>query len=105
LYYISPIASGDDRLTPVNRHNCRGDRNEVEFQPAGSRLDLARQVNAAADAIAATENMSLRTYVHFLDNGAVKLTQIAGVASQGIVTLTRSQALELMDRIAAGGVS
>jgi hypothetical protein len=70
-----------------------------------NRLDLANQVQAAADAIAATENMSLHTTVQFLDNGAVKLTQITGVASQGIVTLTRSQALELMDRIAAGVLS
>ena len=47
------------------------------------------------------ENLSLKTTVQILDGGGVKLTQITGVTSQGIVTLTKGQAIELMERIAA----
>ena len=47
------------------------------------------------------ESLSLKTTVQILDGGGVKLTQITGIASQGIVTLTKGQAIELMERIAA----
>lgn len=47
-------------------------------------------------------HLSLRTTIQFLDGGGVKLTQISGVAREGMVTLTRGQAVELMERIAVG---
>ena len=48
------------------------------------------------------ENLSLKTTVERLDGGGVKLTQITGVASQGVVTLTHGQTVELMEWIAVG---
>lgn len=44
----------------------------------------------------ARESLSIRTTVEFLDSGAVKLTQL-----RDVVTLTKGQAIELMERIAA----
>lgn len=66
---------------------------------------LGALVNKAVDRFEvkakAREFLSIRTTVEFLDKGGLKLTQITGVASQGIVTLTKGQAIELMERIAA----
>ena len=62
---------------------------------------VIKATNRAALRAKAQERLSIVTTVEFLDGGGVKLTQITGIASQGIVTLTKGQAIELMERIAA----
>lgn len=63
-----------------------------------SRADIAAQVNHAAETVCLEggEGLSLATCVRVRDNGSVSLCQLGQV-----VTLTRSQAVELMERIKA----
>lgn len=67
------------------------------------RQELARLVTEAAERreLTASEPLSLLTTVQVRDNGSLTLRQIAAPALTGVVTLTRSQAIELMERIAA----
>lgn len=65
-------------------------------------LEIARGVNRSADrfALKAHENLSIATSVEFRPTGAVVLSQLASPAGAGIVTLTRGQAEDLMNKIA-----
>lgn len=57
---------------------------------------VSKAVNRAELKAKARERLSIVTTVEFLDSGAVKLTQL-----RDVVTLTKGQAIELMERIAA----
>ena len=65
---------------------------------------IAELVNKAVrrEEVKAQERLSLATTMQFNDNGSLTLQQVASPVCTGKVTLTRSQALYLMDRIAAG---
>ena len=69
-----------------------------------SQATLADLVNKAVrrEEVKAQERLSLSTTMQFNDNGSLTLQQIASPACTGKVTLTRSQAIYLMERIAAG---
>ena len=61
------------------------------------RAEIAAQVTAAAERepILATERLSLATTIQVRDNGSVTIRQPGGS-----ITLTQSQAADLMNRIA-----
>jgi hypothetical protein len=62
-----------------------------------SRIEIGRQVNAAAESLPADELLSLKTELTRRPNGSLTLRQPGGT-----VTLTASQVRYLMERIAAG---
>ena len=63
-----------------------------------NRSAIAAQVRVAAERqpVEASEDLSLATAINIRDNGSVSLYQPGAT-----VTLTRSQAIEVMNRIAA----
>jgi hypothetical protein len=69
---------------------------------AEKRAELARRVNAAVERfnLEAREHLSLATSVEFRHTGTVVLQQLAMPAGAGVVTLTRGQAEDLMNKIA-----
>jgi len=62
-----------------------------------SRIEIGRQVTAAAECLPADEGLSLCTRMKVRDNGSVSIYQPGAT-----VTLTASQVRYLMERIGAG---
>lgn len=73
-----------------------------------NRAEIATGVRVAAERVAlpASEPLSLQTTLQTTlqvrDNGTITLRQIASPELTGVVTLTASQAAELMSRIGTG---